>query len=742
MNDSLISGFYRLDIRQRIERLEQRGLLSADDASALREGRHVLLPAAADRIIENVIGVFGLPFAISPNFIVNGSGRLAPMVVEEPSIVAGLSFAAALASRNGGFRASCDESLLAGQIHITNIADAGAAAASIEAAADELLAAANAVHPRLGERGGGVRDVEVRRLSLPGGEAALAVHLLVDTCDAMGANLVNTICEAIAPRVAGICGGTVAMRILSNLADRSLVTARVSYLAEQLAVDDLDGAAVRDAIVMTSDIAAADPYRAATHNKGIMNGIDAVAIATGNDWRAIEAGAHAYAGIVGQYRPLSSWSVGSGGELVGEIRVPLKVGTVGGTLAANPAAALGLRIAGVDSAADLAQLMAAVGLAQNFAALRALATSGIQKGHMRLHARSLVAAAGVAGDRFDEAVEQLVASGEISETRARDIAAQLEAERPQVDEPMGTAAGKVILLGEHAAVYGKHALALPIPGAVTATVHESENLTLEVPDWKLSREISRDTSGVDAAVRRILENLGVRQRGFTIRVRSALPRAMGLGSSAAFAVAIVRAFDRLLGLSLDDKRVNEIAFDCEKLAHGNPSGVDNTLATFARPILFRKGDSFQVEELGLERTPPIVIACGHQPGVTHEQVAGVRARYEAQPAAYAAIFEQIDGLSIAGAKALVAGEYAELGQLMNIGQGLLNALGVSTPELERMIEIARQAGAAGAKLTGAGGGGSIVAACPGTERAVVTALRSAGYRTIDLSNDREAQWKT
>ena len=742
MNDSLISGFYRLDIRQRIQRLQQRGLLSADDASTLREGRHVLLPAAADRIIENVIGVFGLPFAISPNFVINGTGRLAPMVVEEPSIVAGLSFAAALASRNGGFRASCDESLLAGQIHITNIADAGAAAASIEAAADELLAAANAVHPRLGERGGGVRDVEVRRLSLPGGEAALAVHLLVDTCDAMGANLVNTICEAIAPRVAGICGGTVAMRILSNLADRSLVTARVSYLAEQLAVDDLDGAAVRDAIVMTSDIAAADPYRAATHNKGIMNGIDAVAIATGNDWRAIEAGAHAYAGIDGQYRPLSSWSVGSGGELVGEIRVPLKVGTVGGTLAANPAAALGLRIAGVDSAADLAQLMAAVGLAQNFAALRALATSGIQKGHMRLHARSLVAAAGVAGDRFDEAVEQLVASGEISETRARDIAAQLEAERPQVDEPMGTAAGKVILLGEHAAVYGKHALALPIPGAVTATVHESENLTLEVPDWKLSREISRDTSGVDAAVRRILENLGVRQRGFTIRVRSALPRAMGLGSSAAFAVAIVRAFDRLLGLSLDDKRVNEIAFDCEKLAHGNPSGVDNTLATFARPILFRKGDSFQVEELGLERTPPIVIACGHQPGVTHEQVAGVRARYEAQPAAYAAIFEQIDGLSIAGAKALVAGEYAELGQLMNIGQGLLNALGVSTPELERMIEIARQAGAAGAKLTGAGGGGSIVAACPGTERAVVTALRSAGYRTIDLSNDREAQWKT
>jgi hydroxymethylglutaryl-CoA reductase len=742
VNDSLISGFYRLDIQQRIERLEQRGLLSADDAAALREGRHVLLPAAADRVIENVIGVFGLPFAISPNFIINGTGRLAPMVVEEPSIVAGLSFAAALASRNGGFRASCDESLLAGQIHVANVADAASAAAGIEAAAGELLAAANAVHPRLNERGGGVREVEVRRLSLPGGEATLAVHLLVDTRDAMGANLVNTICEAVAPRVAEICGGTVAMRILSNLADRSLATARVTYRAEQLAVDDLDGAAVRDAIVMTSDIAAADPYRAATHNKGIMNGIDAVAIATGNDWRAIEAGAHAYAGLDGQYRPLSRWSVGSGGELVGEIRIPLKVGTVGGTLAANPAAALGLRIAGVESAAELAQLMAAVGLAQNFAALRALATSGIQKGHMRLHARSLVAAAGISGDRFDAAVEQLVASGEISETRARAIAARLQTERPQGDEPMGTAAGKVILLGEHAAVYGKHALALPIAGAVTATVQESERLTLQVPDWQLSREISPEAGGVDAAVHRVLENLGVRQRGFTIRVRSALPRAMGLGSSAAFAVAIVRAFDRLLELSLGDERVNEIAFDCEKLAHGNPSGVDNTLATFGRPMLFQSGESFLVEELELVRQPPIVIACGHQPGVTHEQVAGVRARYEAQPAAYAAIFDQIDGLSIAGAKALVAGDYAELGQLMNIGQGLLNALGVSTPELERMIEIARQAGAAGAKLTGAGGGGSIVAICPGAEQAVVAALRTGGYSTIDLSNDREAQWTT
>ena len=742
MNDSPISGLYRLDIRQRIDRLEQRGVLSAGDAAALRDGRHVLLPAAADKIIENVVGVFGLPFAIAPNFIVNGDGRLAPMVVEEPSIVAGLSFAAALARKSGGFEARCDESLLAGQVHVTDIADFESAAGRIDAASDELLAAANAVHPRLGKRGGGVRDLEVRRLSLPGGDAALAVHLLVDTRDAMGANLVNTICEALAPRIAAISGGKVAMRILSNLADRSIVTARVSYPAKRLAVDELDGEAVRDAIVTTSDIAVADPYRAATHNKGIMNGIDAVAIATGNDWRAIEAGAHAYAAIDGQYRPLSRWSVGAAGELVGEIRVPLKVGTVGGTLAANPAAALGLRIAGVESAVELAQLMAAVGLAQNFAALRALATSGIQKGHMRLHARSLVAATGIAGERFDEAVEELIASGEISETRARDIAAKLEEQRPTDDEPMGVAAGKVILLGEHAAVYGRHALALPITGGVTATVKKAESLTLEVPDWGLSSGISADGGGVDAAVRRILENLGVGRQGFSIRVRSALPRGMGLGSSAAFAVAIVRAFDTLLGLSLDDDRVNEIAFDCEKLAHGNPSGVDNTLATFARPILFCRRDSFVVEELELASRPPVVIACSQHPGVTHEQVAGVRKRHDARPAAFDAIFDQIDALSVAGAKALVAGDYDELGQLMNICQGLLNALGVSTPELERMVDIARRAGAAGAKLTGAGGGGSIVAVCPGTVKEVVTALRSSGYSTIDLSSNREIHWKT
>ena len=306
-----------------------------------------------------------------------------------------------------------------------------------------------------------------------------------------------------------------------------------------------------------------------------------------------------------------------------------------------------------------------------------------------------------------------------------------------------SAAGKIILLGEHAAVYGKHVLALPIPEAVTATVKKvAQGLTLEVPDWQLSLEISPEAGGVDAAVYRIVEKLGIQREGFAIRVRSTLPRAMGLGSSAAFAVAIVRAFDRLFGLSLDDAQVNEIAFACEKLAHGTPSGVDNTLATYGRPMLFRGGERGRIQNLELEETPPIVVACGHHAGITHEQVAGVRARYEHQRAPYAAIFDQIDALSISGAKALAAGDYAGLGQLMNVCHGLLNAIGVSTPELEQMVDIARKAGAAGAKLTGAGGGGSIVAVCPGTVSEVVAALRMAGYTTIDLSGDRDAKWTT
>ena len=704
MNDSRIPGFFRLSVSERITRLEELGWLLAEDAASLLNGHQVLSVASADSMIENVIGVFGLPMAVAPNFVINGRDCIVPLVVEEPSIVAGLSSAASVARRSGGFDVSHSQSLLAGQVHVTGMADADHAIAAVENAKPELIAAADAVHPRLIERGGGVRDIELRLFALPDGAPVIAVHVLVDTCDAMGANLVNSICEAIAPEIASLCEGKVALRILSNFADRSLFTARARF-----AVRD----EIRDGIITANDIAQVDPYRASTHNKGIMNGVDAVAIATGNDWRAIEAGAHAFATTSGQYRSLTQWRVAEDGALLGEITLPLKVGTVGGTLANNSAASLGLALTGATTAAELAEIMAAVGLAQNFAALRALATTGIQAGHMKLHARGLAAAAGASGPLLDDVVERLVAGGEIKDWKAREILSDLQG--TTTAEAGGVAAGKVILFGEHGVVYGRHALALPIPDAVRVSVAPSD-----MPRHELPAEF----------VEPLLDQLDVSDRSWRIDVESELPIGKGLGSSAAIAVAIVRAFDRLLTLGLDDARVNAIAFESEKLAHGTPSGVDNTLATYATPMLFRNENGLEFDEIEPREAPPIVLAWGAETGRTSEQVAGVRARRAQSPEHFDALFDEMDRLSQEGAGYLEAGNWPALGALMNLCHGLLNAIGVSTPQLERMVSVARLAGAVGAKLTGAGGGGSIVALCPGKVAEVRRALLRAGYNTI------------
>lgn len=731
MSDSRISGLYRLGIAERIDELHRLGWLSDADAEMLRQGRHTLLRRNADKMIENVVGVFGLPLAVAPNFLVNGREHIVPMVVEEASIVAATSSAARLARATGGFTVLSAELMLAGQIYLYELPDPEKAIERLEARSADLLAFANSVHPRLIERGGGARKMELRSIDLRDGQRIVAVHLLIDTCDAMGANLVNTICEAVAPHIIAVCGGRVALRILSNLADRALVRAQVRYRLDDLAVPDIDAATVRDQIVLASDIALADPYRAATHNKGIMNGIDALAIATGNDWRAIEAGAHAYAAIGGKYQPLATWSVDADGDLAGDMAVPLKLGIVGGNLDANAGAALGLRIAGVSSARELAELTAAVGLAQNFAALKALATRGIQQGHMKLHARSVASGADVPEELFDEVVDELVDSGEIKVWKAVEI---LEEKRSRSESVTagGTAAGKVILLGEHAVVYGKHAVALPIADAVTADVKACKQAsTVSVPAWNVrDRLVTNDASGIGAAVSLIQRDLGIADSNFAIRLNSSLPRAMGLGSSAAFAVAILRAFDAELGLGLDNAKINAIAFACEKLAHGTPSGIDNTIATYGQAMLFRRAESLELEELKLVEPVPMVIACSSKSGLTREQVAGVRRRRAQSRAQYDRVFEQMDALSLDGAAALARADYAELGMLMNVCHGLLNAIGVSTPELEGMVSIARAAGAAGAKVTGSGGGGSIVALCPDAVENVREALEEAGFRTL------------
>ncbi len=373
-----------------------------------------------------------------------------------------------------------------GQIQISNVPDGDSATQVLLSARSELIDFANSLQPALQARGGGARDIEVFKYALPNGQWMVVLHLLIDTRDAMGANIVNTLCEALAPRVERLLDAKTRLRILSNLADRSLVTVRGRVRTEMLASDGHSAEEVRDAIVAANDFANIDPYRAATHNKGIMNGVDAVAIATGNDWRAIEAGAHAFAARDGAYRALTNWEVLPNGDLSGELTMPLKVGIVGGSLESNPGAKIGLALCGVESATELARLMAATGLAQNFAALKALVSDGIQKGHMSLHARSVAATAGVPDEFFDHVVAGMIASGDIKTWKAEELASGFvrDARNSSADleegVACGTAFGKVILLGEHAVVYDRHALALPLANAVTASVQEDKRSHINV----------------------------------------------------------------------------------------------------------------------------------------------------------------------------------------------------------------------------------------------------------------------
>lgn len=423
--------FRKLSLKQRLEALYAAGYLSTEDLQNWQNEEQLLSCSDADRMIENVIGRFALPEGLAVNFLVNSNRYQIPLVVEEPSVVAALSFAALLSEKTGGFTASAERPVLTGQVQLVGISDTAAAQRQLTDQHQTIIDAANACIPNMLQRGGGALSVSSKLFrGTQSGAEMLVVHIDIDTCDAMGANQVNTVCEAIAPMLEAITGGTAVLKILSNLADQALVKAQVTYPTQLLATKDWSGEEVRDRIVLASDFALADVYRATTHNKGIMNGIDAVAIATGNDWRAIEAAAHAFAARSGQYRALSCWSVSTDGDLYGSIELPLKVGTVGGSLQTNPAVRANLSLLGISSAPELAGVMAAVGLAQNFAALRALASSGIQQGHMTLHARSVALAAQAPDHLFDEVVRRLVQDGEIKIHRAQAIIEELQNNTP------------------------------------------------------------------------------------------------------------------------------------------------------------------------------------------------------------------------------------------------------------------------------------------------------------------------
>jgi hydroxymethylglutaryl-CoA reductase len=372
-------------------------------------------------MIENAVGTYALPLGIAANFQINGRDYLIPMTVEEPSVLAAVSHAAKLIRAGGGFRTESSPPVMIGQIQLLDVPDMAAATRALATHASELMALADACSQSIVRRGGGARGIEARPFADTPAGPMLIVHLLYDTRDAMGANAVNTAVEAMAPRVAELTGGRVNLRILSNLTDRRTATARCVIPAAELAQPELSGSEVARLIAEANAFAVVDPYRAATHNKGIMNGIDAVCIATGNDWRAIEAGAHAYAARDGQYRALTDWHVNADGDLAGSMTLPLAVGVVGGATKVHPTARVALKILGVESAGELAEVMTCVGLAQNLAAIKALATHGIQKGHMRLHARQVALAAGASEAQVQAIADQLTAEGNIRVERAKEL---------------------------------------------------------------------------------------------------------------------------------------------------------------------------------------------------------------------------------------------------------------------------------------------------------------------------------
>jgi hydroxymethylglutaryl-CoA reductase len=421
---SRLSGFYALNVEQRADRVA--GWAELDE-----EERAVLVGAGltvdrGDQMIENVVGVHALPLGIAANFSINDRDYLIPMVIEEPSVVAAASFMAKVVREAGGFRTCSTEPVMIGQIQVLDLLDPWAARFDLLCQRDRLLDLANQTDPVVVSLGGGARDLEVRAYDTTPVGPMLVIHLLYDCRDAMGANTVNTAAEALTPLIEEITGGRVHLRILSNLADRRLARAKCVIPPELLAFGGYGGERVVQGIIEAGAFAAVDPYRATTHNKGIMNGVDAVALACGQDWRAIESGAHAYAAREGSYAPLSTWTRDRDGNLVGTLELPLAVGTVGGATRVHPGAEIALKILGVQTARELGEVMAAVGLAQNLGALRALSTEGIQRGHMALHARQLAMAAGATGGQVQAIAARLVAEHAVRLDRAQEILVEMQ----------------------------------------------------------------------------------------------------------------------------------------------------------------------------------------------------------------------------------------------------------------------------------------------------------------------------
>ncbi len=421
VENSRLPGFYKRSMSERLDTIKELVDLTEQEVQLLKKSGG-LKKETAEQMIENVIGTFPYPLGIASNFKINGQDYLVPMAIEETSVVAAASHAAKITRKSGGITAEAQDSIMIGQIQLNDVENPEKAKKRILAKEKKLIEIANEQDPVLVKLGGGAKNLEVRIVDSFQGPMVVS-HLLVDCLDAMGANAVNTMAEALAPYIEELTGGTVNLRIISNLADKRLVRAKTTIKPE-----DIGGKEVVEDIVNAYAFADADPYRAATHNKGIMNGVIAVLKATMQDTRAVEAGAHAYAARNGKYEPLTTWKKDKKGNLVGELKMPMAVGTIGGATKVHPLAQVALKIMGVEKAKELAKIATAVGLAQNLAALRALATAGIQKGHMKLHAKNIAFMAGARGEMLDKIAKKMIEEDHIRFDRAKALLAEFSEE--------------------------------------------------------------------------------------------------------------------------------------------------------------------------------------------------------------------------------------------------------------------------------------------------------------------------
>jgi hydroxymethylglutaryl-CoA reductase len=720
LKTSRIPGFYRLPVEQRLAYLARSFKLSEQQVSMLRNGNALRVEHAVN-MVENAIGVFGLPLGLGLNFLVDGREHLVPMSVEEASIIAAASKAALLIRKGGGFHTEVDIPVMIGQVQVLDLKNMQEAIDALQIHKQEILDVANGASPRMCKRGGGMYDLESHVIE--GDQqmgAMLIVHLLYNVCEAMGANVVNEACEAAGPVIERVTGGRVNLRILSNLADRRLARANFKLPIEHLESYGFSGEEVALRMVEASRFAERDPYRAATSNKGVFNGICAAALALGQDWRAIEAGGHAFAARSGQYTSLTKYEYKEN-CIIGTIELPLQVGWVGGAVNSHPGVKILREISGVSNSRELAGLLVAVGLGQNFTANMALCTVGIQKGHMALHARSVAISVGVPTEQVEFVTQEMIRRSEVKVSAAEEIYREMRqsSEPYVVEEELPVTAfahGKVVLFGEHATIYNYPGITTTIDKGLTVKIsHDPDGPRFVYPHFKQVFPVPKTEKDIrlfSQAADHALGIYGLQNEPIAIKIESDLIPGMGLGSSAAFSVGLCTALRRYKHLTQErkwDRGIFEDAQKLESIFHGTPSGMDAATVISEGVLWFRKGPPREILPIRVP-TPATGLLCIVEPGArTIELVRLVREKRQRNRKKIDSIMERIGNITVDAGIALGTGDITEAGKLMFRNHELLAQLGVSTQVLDDAVELLLDRGVLGAKLTGGGGGGAVVA---------------------------------